>query len=223
MDHQEAIREMQAEKYLLDELSPEAREGFEEHFFECLECAQDVKSGAALVGGMKDAFAKEPAPAGAVVRSPEKARSGWLDWFRPAPVLAALAILIVVTGYQNLVSYPKLKMAANAPQVLPWASVNVSSRGASVPTITARKGEGFLLFVNIPPDSRYASYEAELHDPSGKVEWSLTIPATNGDSYPVHVAPANRAQGNYTVVVRGLGPSGQAEVGKTQFELRVAQ
>lgn len=223
MDHQEAIREMLAEKYLLDELSPEAREGFEEHFFGCMECAQDVQSGATLIGGMKEAMAKEPAASGAVVSSPERARAGWLGWLRPVPVLAALAILIAIIGYQNLVSYPKLKMAANAPQVLPWASVNVSSRGASVPTITARKGEGFLLFVNIPPDSRYASYEAELHDPSGKLEWSLTIPATSEDSYPVHVPPANRAQGNYTIVVRGLGPRGQAEVGKAQFELRVEQ
>ncbi|PYV81447.1 MAG: hypothetical protein DMG93_15315 [Acidobacteria bacterium] len=68
MDHSEAIREMLAEKYLLDELSPEARETFEEHFFGCMECAQDVGSGATLIGGMKDVLAEEPARAGAVDR-----------------------------------------------------------------------------------------------------------------------------------------------------------
>jgi len=224
MDHSEAIREMLAEKYLLDELSPEARETFEEHFFGCMECAQDVRSGATLIGGMKDVLAEEPARAGAVVRQPERTRSGWLGWLRPALALPVLIVLIGIVAYQNLVSYPKLKMAANTPQVLPWASVNVSSRGANAPTITVHHGEGFLLFVNIPPDSRYSSYIAELHDPSGKMEWSLTIPATIEDGYPVHVPAANRAGGSYTVVVQGVSAVGEkSEIGRTQFELRVQQ
>ena len=224
MDHSEAIREILAEKYLLDELSPEARETFEEHFFGCMECAQDVRSGATLIGGMKDVLAEEPARAGAVVRQPESTRSGWLGWLRPALALPVLIVLIGIVAYQNLVSYPKLKMAANTPQVLPWASVNVSSRGANAPTITVHHGEGFLLFVNIPPDSRYSSYIAELHDPSGKMEWSLTIPATIEDGYPVHVPAANRAGGSYTVVVQGVSAVGEkSEIGRTQFELRVQQ
>lgn len=222
MEHSEAIREMLAEKYLLDELSPDAREAFEEHFFGCLECAQDVRSGAMMIGGMTDALAEEPASAGAMARKPESARSGWLSWLRPALALPVLIVLIGIVAYQNLVSYPKLKMAANMPQVLPWASVNVSSRGASAPTITVGHGEGFLLFVNIPPDGRYSSYIAELHEPSGKSEWSLTIPATSEDGYPVHVPPANRAEGSYTMVVQGVTAAGEkSEVGRTQFELQV--
>ena len=212
MDHSEAIREMLAEKYLLDELSPEARETFEEHFFGCMECAQDVRSGATLIGGMKDVLAEEPARAGAVDRQPESTRSGWLGWLRPALALPVLIVLIGIVAYQNLVSYPKLKMAANTPQVLPWASVNVSSRGANAPTITVPHGDGFLLYVNIPPD------------PSGKMEWSLTIPATIEDGYPVHVPAANRAGGSYTVVVQGVSAVGEkSEIGRTQFELRVQQ
>lgn len=224
MDHSEAIREMLAEKYLLDELSPEAREAFEEHFFGCLECAQDLRSGATLISGMKDVLAEAPATAGALARKPESARSGWLGWLRPALVLPVLIVLIGIVTYQNLVSNPKLKMAANTPQVLPWASINVSSRGANAPAITVRHGEGFLLFVNIPPDSRYSSYIAELHDPSGKLEWSLTIPATSEDSYPVHVPAANRADGNHTVVVQGISAAGEKnEIGKTSFELHTQQ
>jgi hypothetical protein len=222
MDHSEAIREMLAEKYLLDELSPDAREAFEEHFFGCIECAQDVRTGATLISGMKDVLAEAPVSGGAIVRKPESARSGWLGWLRPALAFPVLIVLIGIVAYQNLVSYPRLKMAANTPQVLPWASVNVSSRGANAPAITVHHGEGFLLFVNIPPDSRYSSYIAELHDPSGKLEWSLTVPATTEDSYPVHVPAANRAGGSYTVVVQGISATGEkSEVGRTQFELRV--
>ena len=49
MDHSESIRLMAVEKYLLGELTPELQEQFEEHFFECQECALDVRAGAALV------------------------------------------------------------------------------------------------------------------------------------------------------------------------------
>ena len=44
MDHTQAISEKMTEKYLLDELTPQLRENFEEHFFDCLECARDVKA-----------------------------------------------------------------------------------------------------------------------------------------------------------------------------------
>jgi hypothetical protein len=88
--------------------------------------------------------------------------------------------------------------------------------------ITTRQGEGFLLFVNVPPDTRYSSYIAELQDPAGKVDWSLSIPASSDDSYPVHVPAAARADGTYTLIVQGVTGAGQkTEIGRTAFELRV--
>ena len=50
MNHSEALKEMAAERYLLDELSPEARDAFEEHMFDCPDCALDVRSGSAFIG-----------------------------------------------------------------------------------------------------------------------------------------------------------------------------
>ena len=220
MDHSEAVSEMLAEKYLLNELSPESRERFEEHFFECKECAADMKAGALLIEEMKTALAN--APATSPVIQPERAQSGWFGWLRPAVAVPALVVLLAVIAYQNLVSYPQLKMAANAPQVLPWASVNVSARGATTPSITTTKGQGFLLFVNIPPDAKYSSYIAELQDPSGKAEWTLTMPATSEDGYPVRVPGKERVDGTYTLVVQGVGTTGErTEIGQTPFELHV--
>jgi hypothetical protein len=220
MDHNEAIQQIMVEKYLLDELSPESREEFEAHFFECRECAEDLRAGAVLIENFKLALAQETAEKPPV---PERfgARSGWLAWLRPALLVPTLAVLAAVIVYQNLVTYPELKMAANAPQVLPWASVSVSSRGASAPVITARPGEGFLLFVNVPPDTRYSSYIAKLRDPAGKVDWSLAIPASSDDSYPVHVPASPRADGTYTLAVQGVSGTGEkTDVGQATFELR---
>ena len=44
MDHNEAVRIQATEKYVLGELPPPLRNEFDEHFFECQECAQDVKA-----------------------------------------------------------------------------------------------------------------------------------------------------------------------------------
>jgi hypothetical protein len=222
MDHNEALQQMLAEKYLLDELSLESREEFEAHFFGCAECAQDVRAGAVLVEGIRSGLTDRPVEKPAEIPVQTSGKSGWLAWLRPALVVPALAMLAGVIVYQNLVTYPQLKMAANAPQVLPWASVSVSARGATAPVITTRQGEGFLLFVNVPPDTRYSSYIAKLQDPAGKIDWSLSIPASSDDSYPVHVPAAARADGTYTLIVQGVGGAGQkTEIGRTAFELRV--
>jgi hypothetical protein len=49
MDHNEALRQQAAEKYVLGELPRRLRDGFEEHFFECQKCALDVKAAAGFV------------------------------------------------------------------------------------------------------------------------------------------------------------------------------
>ena len=223
MDHDEAIQLMIAEKYLLDELSPESRDQFEEHFFGCTECALDLRAGAMLVEQMKAVLSEAPPGNQVRVPAPVPRKSGWMVWLRPAFVLPVLAVLVVLVGYQNLVTYPQLKLAANTPQVLPWASINVSVRGTNAPVISTHPGEGFLLFVNIPPDRRYSSYIADLHDAAGKTEWSLTIPAvTAEDTWPIRVPAAAHQEGTYTLVVQGVSAAGErSEVGRSQFELHI--
>jgi Putative zinc-finger len=49
MDHIEALRLQAAEKYVLGDLPQLLRDEFEEHFFECQECALDVKAAAGFV------------------------------------------------------------------------------------------------------------------------------------------------------------------------------
>ena len=53
MDHNEAVRIQATEKYVLGELPPPLRNDFEEHFFECQECAQNVKAAAEFVDNVR--------------------------------------------------------------------------------------------------------------------------------------------------------------------------
>jgi len=59
MDHEEAVQLGAAEKCVLGELAEELREAYEEHYFDCQECATDVIATAAFVDGACDIFKKE--------------------------------------------------------------------------------------------------------------------------------------------------------------------
>jgi hypothetical protein len=227
MDHSESIRLMAAEKYLLDELTPELREQFEEHFFDCQECALEVRAGAAFVEHSKVLLSGPVAvPARALV--PVPAKPGWFAWLRPAFALPVLATLLVVIGYQNLVTYPRLKgevAVVDAPRLLASASlINANTRGGNKPVVSAGEGEPFLLFVDIPAEARFSSYVAELDGPTGTSEWSLTIPAeTVKEMVSIRVPADHHGAGMYTLVVRGVDPSGGkgSEVGRYPFELQI--
>jgi hypothetical protein len=225
MDHDAVVRQQMTERYLLDELESGARDEFEEHFFGCPECAADVRAGALFVEQSKAVLAEKTDRilAAVPVSAAIPVKPGWFAWLRPAIALPIMALLLVVVGYQNLVTYPHLEQAVNSPRVLPWASVNVGTWGSNAPVITTRPGEGFLLFARIPPDSAYSSYSAELYNSANKLEWSLKIPAsTVVDQWPLQVPGANREAGSYILKVHGLTTAGDSrEVGQASFELQI--
>lgn len=223
MDHNEAVQQKATERYLLNELDPEVRDQFEEHLFECQECAVDLRAAAMFVEQSKIVLAEEPSVAPARVPVPHQEKAGWLAWLRPAFAVPVLALLLAVIGYQNFVTYPHLMEASNRPQMGPWASINVGTRGATTTMVKAHRGEDFDLLVSIPPDALYASYSLDLYTPAGKLQWSLQIPATSpDDTRSIHV-PGNRLEsGTYKVEVTGVSATGQSSsLGTYPVELQV--
>lgn len=210
MDHHEAVRQKATERYLLDDLDAEERDQFEEHLFDCQDCALDVRAGAMFVDQTKVVLAE----AHVMSRVPDAVPSkpAWLAWFRPAFAIPVLALMLAVIGYQNFVVYPHLMQAANEPQVGPWASVNVSTRGSAKTEIKVHPGEGFGLLVNLPPDNGFASYSADLYNPAGKLEWSGPISAASaGENRQIYVLGRDRRAGTYALVVRGITASGESQ------------
>jgi len=233
MDHNDAVRQKATERYLLDELDPELRDQFEEHLFDCQDCALDVRAAAMFVEQAKVVLAESPATSEARVSAAVAARAtgaeragsrrGWLAWFRPAFAVPVLALLLAVIGYQNFVTYPHLMEAANQPQVGPWASVNVSTRGTAPTTIKAHPGEGFGLLVNLPPEDGFASYTADLYNPAGKLQWSGPIAApSNEEGRQIYVPGGHGQSGTYTLVVKGITAAGETkEIGRHPIDVEV--
>jgi hypothetical protein len=226
MDHEEAVRQNATERYLLDELDPDQREQFEEHFFDCRECGEDVRAAAMFVEHIKEVLA-ESAPSPARAPEPAPVKKKWFEkkalaWLHPAFAIPVLALLLAVVAYQNFIELPRLELAATLPHVLPAIALNLQTAGESEP-ITVPPGGDFLLNVIIPPGNSYPSYKVDLYNPQRKIDTSLPITgASPGSTWPIHILGANRESGIYKLAVQGRTADGQTkEVGSSSFEIKI--
>jgi hypothetical protein len=223
MDHDVVVREKMTERYLLDELDPETRDQFEGHFFECQDCASDVRAGAAFIDQSKVVLSEKVAEVQGAIVNDSHQKPSWFAWLRPAFAAPLLALLLAVVGYQNLVTYPQLTKALNRPRVLAWAPLNIATYSSGRRTLLVPRGNGFGLFVRIPSDGSYGQYTADLYNPAGRLEWSLTIPSASvRDQWLVEVPGANREAGTYTFALHGSTAAGDLkDIGRASFELQI--
>ncbi|WP_348264810.1 zf-HC2 domain-containing protein [Telmatobacter sp. DSM 110680] len=217
MEHNEAIKQMVAERYLLGELSPEQRDAFEEHAFDCSECSLELRAGAAFIDAAKVELPKltpaSPAPSVPYSPRPDRKRINWQSWLRPAFAIPAFAALLAVVGYQNLSTIPSLRMAATQPSLLPSTAFHAGTRGAAHTQVQADRTQGAVLSIELPQDSGVATYSFTLYDPQGKQLWTRTLTAAkagaSGDGIVSLVIPGiGLTQGSYTLAIAGIDPQG---------------
>jgi hypothetical protein len=215
---------MATEQYLLKELAPEVRDEFEEHLFGCPQCALDLRSGAAFVQQVKIVLPEFESQAAVAAASAPRQQSRPFGWMLPAFSIAT-ALLLIVLGYQNFVTTPKLQREvalATVPQVLPSVSL-VSARDISVPEITAQHNGASLVFLDIPAEHVFPSYLAELHDPAGKLQWSLPIAgAAAKDTVSIQIPSSPSGSGLYTLILSGIetNPERRTEIRQYKFQLK---
>src|SRR6202041_3468085 len=158
MEHTQAIQLKAAERYVLGELPRDLREQYEEHFFSCVECAEEVNLAAAFVKNSGAVMGSEPVmppvrlPLGAEQRP---AASAWLGAFlRPSFALPVFAALLMLVAYQELLVIPRLKGAAT-PSVSTLASPAPQAL-ASFSLITADSRGGEPLLVSVAPGQPFS-------------------------------------------------------------------
>lgn len=226
MEHQEALHLKAVERYLLGELSGDLREQFEDHFFSCSECAGEVKAGAIFVDSARQILGREQ-PEEHEVRIARPARPearGWLgNLLRPAFAGPALALLLVFGVYQNTVEIPKMKAAAdraNKLQVFAYLSpIADHSRGGAENTIRVARGQRFGIFVDIPPENRFADYSCDWETEGGALIQSTKVPAERvASSFELEVSSVGLRSGNYVVVVRGAASNQASDTTRTEVE-----
>jgi hypothetical protein len=230
MNHTEAVQEMAAERYFLEELSPDQRDAFEEHLFDCPKCALDVRSCAAF---LDETRIQLPAMATEDVKPRQGSwQAGkptrFFSWWRPVFAVPAFAALLLVTSYQNLVTLPALRTAANQPHIVPVAPLYGATRGGARAIIKADRTQGISLPVDLSADSdagKFVSYSFELDDPQGKAAWTGTMTASSqnasGDSQVSIVIPGGLLKsGAFSLVVSGIKANGdRTELERYVFDI----
>jgi hypothetical protein len=209
MDHLHVVKNYEVEKYLLDELSPAERDDFEAHIFDCEECALDLRLTDVFLQQARIELMSIPAERPIA----ESSRGKLLDFFRPLWVVPALAAMLMVVAYQNLVVYPGLKRevaSLSQPEILPsLALVNGNSRGTDLPSFSAFASRAFLLSVDIPAEEGFSSYLCTLYSPSGALVWRGEVSNEQArDSVSIRVLPTPAMNGVNLLLVQGITSAG---------------
>jgi hypothetical protein len=219
MNHQEAVRRGVIEKYLLDEISQPERDEFEMHFFDCQECAEEMRTSAAFLSGAKMELRRShlAQPVRAAAKKP------WFEFFRrPAVAAPAFALLLLVVAYQAIVTLPRFAgpgVQPTNPQVLTSVSLSGGShRDGAAPIAALLKGQPLLLSVDIPTAERFSSYVCVLVAPTGAVVWRLPVSAAQAkDTVAISIPPGSLSPGNYRLLVQGRTNAGADPVELTNY------
>ena len=202
MQHEEAVETLASERYLLGEMNDAERESFEEHFFSCAICAEDVHAAAMLRDGVRSGLARV-APV----------RRAW----RPSVALpwAAAATLAVVVGYQAMEKSPSGSLSVT-PLPLAPATLRAATRGQEA-AVRPGPGGAVTLALDLAGQSFTGALAYELRQAEGRAIANGETSAPSSGAPFMLVLPAGlvRTGGHYVLTVRDAG-----NVGLTPEEYR---
>jgi len=216
MNHNDAVQLKAAEKYVLGELSHSQREEYEEHYFDCGECALDIRAIAAFADTARVVLRQEEESA----KQKAGERAGWFAWLRPAFAVPAMAALLLVVAYQDFVSLPKARQAAEhgTAQVFaaPFSLQRAGVRGgeAEETKIQIHANENLPLKFDFTPRQAFSEYVCQLQDQAGHSLYRVKVPGTFVNQEVHLVIPAGGLKtGKYALVFTAASP---ASVGNPQ-------
>lgn len=232
MEHRQAKDMNAVEKYVLGELPDELREQFEEHYFECAECALEVQTAAAFVAASKEIFREQPENQQVTSGVKGGKASRWAGWLKPLIAIPAMAAIVVMLGYEaRQIKERVAKPAGVGSEQALVASADFGLRGTereaseNVP-VRVREGQAFGLHFDFIPTQKFAKYVGEVQDQAGHVLMRLGIPAERINKEVKFVVASGRlAPGSYALVVYGddgeQGQETRVAVAKYSFTVEI--
>jgi hypothetical protein len=222
MSHEEAVMTMASERYLLDEMADTERDAFEEHYFMCPDCADEVRIGEQMRVRVRDVCAADAVRSKAPVPFlPRRAASTWrapkilLPW-------AAAAMLLLAVGYQSLVVMPHLR-GLDATQALATITLRPASRG-EVPVVSLKEGSAFVpLALEINAENGIDQLAYTVQDEHGATLASgETARPVSGASLLLLIPASDLTPGGTYVVAVRNPIDGGALIGEYRFTVEPA-
>ncbi len=227
--HQNAVRDMTVERYLLDELAPLERDEFESHAFGCTECAADLRAAAAFIEAARAVLGRDAANRDSITRPPSRVRapSGWLSrlegWMRGAKVAPVLAACLVVVVVQGVLLWPEHHggaiqgPGAQAGVVQVMSLIGANSRAGGTVGTTVRDGEPLVVALDIPAAG--GPYRVHIRDPAGRSLADVGVSLAEArDTVTIYIPPRAWPAGEYTLVVDSAATPPKAV---TRYRFRV--
>jgi hypothetical protein len=160
---------------------------YEEHFFDCPECADEVKEAAIFLENAEEVVRSESERAAVIERRrTQPARSPWWGGakvlFWPVPMGAAATLALILGGpavYLALHKVPELERAlANAEALQPAPSYFLTVSRSELPVVAVSKGESRVaLTLSRSSDRSFPFYLCEVRDASDRIALSSVVPA----------------------------------------------
>lgn len=182
------------ERYLLGEMTDTERDSFEEHFFSCAECAEDVIAGDKMREGVRAGLGWAGAPATG------RKRPAW----KPAVVIpwAAAASLMVVAGYESY-QVTSIRRELASPMALTPLTLRAPTRGQEL-SVLATPGGVVTMAVDLGSNRFDDGLKYEIRSESGEVVGAGDAPAPAPGAPLLLVIRSStfRASGRYVLVLR---------------------
>ena len=219
MEHTQAVETKAVERYLLGEIAPASREEFEEHFFDCKECSEELRIGALFLDTSKEVLATDPG----LGRSRSAPR--WrFQWFQPQYALAACMALLAVICYQNFLVIPKLRISSSPQTLALFSLAELGARDVSQAVIAPDHTKPYVLLVDIPADESFSNYLCEILTQNGTKVLSIDVSAADAKKpVPLFVPPSLLKPGPYRLVISGRPVEGTApyrEIEHQSFQIK---
>jgi hypothetical protein len=212
LDHLKVTKRNIADRYVLGELSQVQREEFEEHYFECVDCAEDVRAFMAISSNSRSVLVDVPdygEPA---------ANRGWTrpSWFqalrswRPpaiyaiAPALAMLALTITTT-YQSITLRSQL-----VAQAVPQFVLRPDARGDESVITVQQQGHFLVLAADVPGAPREVKWQVRGVGSQAPLMEGTAAGPPPGSSLSVLIPASKLSTGQYVLVLCPDGISSEA-------------
>jgi hypothetical protein len=204
MEHQNAQETMAAERYLLNELSEEENAAFEEHLFDCQECAADIRAGAAMMDA-----GREVAREARVVPFKPKPSTTWFP--RAAAAAIVTALLSGAIGWYGALRLAVPRMVSSPIAIgdmyeLKFDQDRGPADGLPQVIIPANQPAAISFFIT-PPDETPESYIFRVRSKDGRFESSKPFSLQEAEGPVTKVLP-ELPRGSYDVVIEGVRKNG---------------
>jgi len=216
MNHDDAVKDLMAERYLLGELNAAERDAYEEHMFSCDACFEQVKAGTELVSQLRHIGSDDPHVATAPGFMSHLAANA-----RQPLTITVFGFLIFAAGiavHQNSIISRLKEPRPEIRSVL----TGIAHGSGDSNVIAVPRNAGLSLNVEYSRRSEFTSYQAKILSGSGKAMHAVALSEKQLGTMASIALPAEALEpGQYSIVVVGRRSDGtQEEVGRGVFTLQ---